>query len=81
MSSTTARAASDLSNALAILSDTTVSGSKRSETVPEIRQKATFLKLTKEPTIYKLFKDFTNYRKKTNREVVFGPSPLPNTPK
>ena len=30
------------------------------------------------PIIYKLFKDFTNHRKKTNRTVVFSSRPFPN---
>ena len=30
------------------------------------------------PIIYKIFKDFTNHRKKTNRAVVFSCRPFPN---
>ena len=33
---------------------------------------------TNNPIIYKLFKDFTNHRKKTNRAVVFSCRPFSN---
>ena len=35
----------------------------------KISKKATFLWVINNPIIYKFFKDFTNYRKKTNRTV------------
>ena len=35
----------------------------------EIRKKASFLQLIQNPIIYKFFKEFTNHRKKTNKQA------------
>ena len=53
------------------------SWSRRLKTALEIRKKTTFLSEINNPIIYKLFKDFTNHRKKTNRAVVFSSRPFP----
>ena len=50
---------------------------RRTKTILEIRKKARFFKVIKNPIIYEFFKDFTNHRKKTNREVVFSSRPFP----
>ena len=50
----------------------------RPKTILEIRKKTRFLKEINSPIIYKLFKDFTNCRKKTNRAAVFSRRPFPN---
>ena len=83
MSSATARVAPDLLKPLEILSNTTVRRSTVDQedlkkTILEIRKKAIVLYMINNPIIYKFFKDFTNYRKKTNRAVVFSFRPLPN---
>ena len=54
------------------------SWSRRPKTVLKIRKKATFLKVINNLIIYKLFKDFTNHRKKTNRVIVFSYRHFPN---
>ena len=75
ISSATARVAPDLLKALAILSDTTA---RRPKTILEIRKRTTFVWVIKNPIIYKLLKDFTNYRKKTTWAVVFSSRPFSN---
>ena len=54
------------------------SRSRRPRTILEIRKKATFFYVINNPIIYKFFKDFTNYRKKTDRAVVFSWRSFPN---
>ena len=49
---------------------------RRPETILEIRKKATFLEVINKPIICKFSKDFTNHRKKTNKEVAFSRKPL-----
>ena len=49
---------------------------RRSETILEIRKKATFLEVIKKSIIYKLFQEFTNHSNKTNRAVNFNLRPL-----
>ena len=51
----------------------------RPKTTLEIRKKTTFLLVIKKPITYKFFRDFTNYRKKTNRVVLFCCRPFPKT--
>ena len=46
--------------------------SRRPNTILEIRKKVTFLWVVNNPIAYKFFKDFINYRKKTNWAVVFS---------
>ena len=53
------------------------SWSRRPKNILEIKKKATFLYVINNPIIYTFFKDFTNYRKKTNRAVVFSCTPSP----
>ena len=69
ISSVTARVAPDLLKAVAILSDTTVRRSAVDRKAPKpywkSEKKARFLYLINNPIIYKFFKDFANYRKKT----------------
>ena len=74
ISSATARVASNMFKALAILSDTTVGRSAFNredllKTILEIKTKATFLEGINNPIINKFFKDFTNHRKKTNMVI------------
>ena len=45
---------------------------RRPKTTLESWKKAKFLWVINSPIIYKLFKDFTNHRKKTGRAVVFS---------
>ena len=47
------------------------------KTLLEIRSKPTFLLVINKLILYKLFKDFTNHRKKTNSEAVFRCQPFP----
>ena len=70
-----ARVAPDLLKALAILSDTTV---RRSAVDRQDLKPYWKLAMINNPIIYKLFKYFTNHRKKTNRVVVFSSRPFPN---
>ena len=68
-------------NALAIISyncQKVCSWSRRPETIMEIRKEATFLEVIIKPIIYRLFKDFTYHRKKTNRALVFSQRTLTN---
>ena len=44
---------------------------RRSKAILEIRKKVKFLQVINNPIIYKLFKDFTEDRKKTNTAVFF----------
>ena len=84
ISSVTARAAPDLLKPLATLSDTPVRRSGvdwedltpywKSENRPPFSRWSTILSFS----FSKLFKDFTNYRKKINRVVVFSRRPFPN---
>ena len=66
ISSATAQVAPDQLKALAILSDGTVSWSRRPETMLEIRKKASFLKVISNTIIYKFFQDLTDHRNHHN---------------
>ena len=83
ISTATARVAPDLLKAPAILSDTTVrrSAVDQEDLKPywNTEKNPTFLQVINNFIIYKLFKDFSNHRKKTNRVVVvFSCRPFPN---
>ena len=54
------------------------SWSRRPKMIMKIRKKATFLLVINSSIIYKLFKYFTNHRKKVNMVVVFSLRPFPN---
>ena len=45
---------------------------RKSETILEIRLKATFLEEINKPIIYKFLKDISNRRKNTNRKIAFS---------
>ena len=45
---------------------------RKPKAILEIRKKTTFLYVINYPIIYKFFKDFSNYRKKTDRAAVFS---------
>ena len=66
------------SNSIRYNCEKTCSWSRRPKTMLEIRKKTTFLEVINNSIIYKLFKDFTNHRKKTNRVVVFSSRPFSN---
>ena len=69
------------SSSSSILSDLTVRRSavdQKIKTVLEIRIKTTFIQVIKKPIIYKLFKDFSEKGKNTNRVVVFSCTSFPN---
>ena len=69
ISSTTAQVAPDLSKVQAIISDTSV---RRSAV--DWEDLNLYWKSEKRPIIFKFFKDFTNFKKKTSWAVVFGHS-------
>ena len=85
VSSATAQVAPDMLKAPAILSDTIVRGSAvnqedlkpywKSDKRPYFSRWSRILLST---IIYKVFKDFTNHRKKTNRAAVFSCRPFSN---
>ena len=72
ISSATARVAPGLLKAIAILSNITVKRSAvdQENLKPYLKseKESAFLKVIEKAIIYKFFKDFINYRKKTNRE-------------
>ena len=73
--SVTAPVVSPLSKTLAILSNATVrrSAVEREDLKPYWKSEIGHISLgDNKPIIYKSFKDFTNYRKKTNKTIVFS---------
>ena len=82
ISSARAQVAPNLLKALAILTDTTIRRSafdredrkpnSKSEKRPHFSRRSASLLFTR------FFKDFPNYRKKTNRVIVFCQTPFPN---
>ena len=79
ISSATDRVAPDLLKALTILSDTTVTRSAvdRKNLKPYWKSEERHIFRGDQQSYY-LFKDFTNFTKKTNRAVVFSGRPFPN---
>ena len=59
---------------------TSKSRSRRPKTILKIRKETTFFNVINNPIIHKVFKDFTNYRKKANRAVVLCHESFPNIP-
>ena len=84
ISSVTARKAPDLLKALAVLPDTTFRGSAvdREDLQPYWKsEKRSHFSRWSKLIIYKFLKDFTKYRKNTNRDVVFNCRLFPNNHK
>ena len=76
------RVAPNLSDALANISDKIVrrfaTDKEDLENLIAIRQQVTFLELINKSNIYNIFKNFTKYRKKTNKVKLFSFRHLPN---
>ena len=60
------------SNSIRYICGKTCSWSIRPKTILDIRKNTSFLLVINNAIIYIFFKDFSNYRKKTNRTVVFS---------
>ena len=58
------------SNSITYMCQNISSLSRRPDTVLKIRENATFLKVIKNPIIYKFVKESTNHRIKTNMAVI-----------
>ena len=68
----------NLSNSIRYYCQNIYSWSRRTETILEMRKKASFLQVINKPIIYNFFKDFSKHGKKTNRVVVFSCRPFSN---